>query len=144
MKDYSHIINLPHHQSVVRKHMSVSDRAVQFAPFAALTGHSEAIKETARLTDDFLEMDEDSLEKLSAKLRLLKEKLPEQPEIMVTYFVPDEKKSGGAYAQKTGIVRTIEEAERRLVFYDDDRIDIDMTVDFNGDIFSVLEYWKNG
>ena len=139
MKDYSKIINLPHHQSATRKRMSNYDRAAQFAPFAALTGHDEAIKETARLTDDYMEMGEDRLGELSAKIQLLIDKLSEQPEITVVYFVPDERKPGGSYAEKTGTVRLVEECERKLVFYDGDKIDINQVVDFKGEIFSVLE-----
>lgn len=139
MKDYSKIINLPHHQSATRKRMSNYDRAAQFAPFAALTGHDEAIKETARLTDDYMEMGEDRLGELSAKIQLLIDKLSEQPEITVVYFVPDERKSGGSYAEKTGIVRIIDEYERKLVFYDGDKILIDRVTDFKGEIFSQLE-----
>ena len=139
MKDYSKIINLPHHQSATRKRMSNYDRAAQFAPFAALTGHDEAIKETARFTDDYLEMGEDRLGELSAKIQLLIDKLSEQPEITVMYFIPDERKSGGSYAEKTGIVRIIDEYERKLVFYDGDKILIDRVADFKGEIFSQLE-----
>lgn len=139
MKDYSKIISLPHHQSATRKRMSNYDRAAQFAPFAALTGHDEAIKETARLTDDCIEMGEDRLGELSAKIQLLIDKLSEQPEITVVYFVPDVRKSGGSYAEKTGIVRIIDEYERKLVFYDGDKILIDRVADFKGEIFSQLE-----
>ena len=139
MKDYSKIISLPHHQSATHKRMSNYDRAAQFAPFAALTGHDEAIKETARLTDDCIEMGEDRLGELSAKIQLLIDKLPEQPEITVVYFVPDERKSGGSYAEKTGVVRIIDEYERKLVFYDGDKILIDRVADFKGEIFSQLE-----
>lgn len=139
MKDYSKIISLPHHQSATHKRMSNYDRAAQFAPFAALTGHDEAIKETARLTDDCIEMGEDRLGVLSAKIQLLIDKLSEQPEITVVYFVPDERKSGGSYAEKTGVVRIIDEYERKLVFYDSDKILIDRVADFKGEIFSQLE-----
>lgn len=139
MKDYSKIISLPHHQSATRKRMSNYDRAAQFAPFAALTGHDEAIKETARLTDDCIEMGEDRLGELSAKIQLLIDKLSEQPEITVVYFIPDVRKSGGSYAEKTGIVRIIDEYERKLVFYDGDKILIDRVADFKGEIFSQLE-----
>ena len=139
MNKYQAIINLPHYQSATRKRMSNYDRAAQFAPFAALTGHDEAIKETARLTDDYMEMGEDRLGELSAKIQLLIDKLSEQPEITVVYFIPDVRKSGGSYAEKTGIVRIIDEYERKLVFYDGDKILIDRVADFKGEIFSQLE-----
>ena len=98
-----------------------------------------AIRETARLTDAFENMSEDKLAELSAKMQVLTDKLSEQLEITVTYFIPDEKKSGGFYAEKTGTVRIIDEYERKLVFYGGDRIEIDKIVDFKGEIFSVLE-----
>ena len=139
MNKYQAIINLPHHQSSTRKRMSNYDRVAQFAPFATLTGHDEAIKETARLTDDYMEMGEDRLGELSAKIQLLIDNLSEQSEITVVYFIPDERKSGGSYAEKTGIVRIIDEYERKLVFYDGDKILIDRVTDFKGEIFSQLE-----
>ena len=139
MGKYDDIINLPNPTPTCRPRMSALDRAAQFAPFAALTGHDEAIKETARLTDDCIEMGEDRLGELSAKIQLLIDKLSEQPEITVVYFVPDERKSGGSYAEKTGIVRIIDEYERKLVFYDGDKILIDRVMDFKGEIFSQLE-----
>lgn len=139
MNKYQEIINLPHHQSSTRKRMSNYDRAAQFAPFAALTGHDEAIKETARLTDEYMEMGEDRLGELSAKIQLLIDKLSEQPEITVVYFIPDERKSGGSYAEKKGVVRIIDEYERKLVFYDGEKISIDRIIDFKGELFSALE-----
>ena len=96
-EDYSDIINLPHHQSKTRPHMTNYNRAAQFAPFAALTGHSEAIDETARLTDSKIELDEYEKEIIDRKLRIITENISTMPEITVCYFVPDEKKAGGAY-----------------------------------------------
>ena len=87
---YQDIINLPHHVSKTRLQMAMSDRAAQFAPFAALTGYDDAVKETGRLTDDKIEPEESSLNELNARIQLLRENLANAPEITFTYFKPDE------------------------------------------------------
>lgn len=119
---YDDIIDLPHHVS--RKHppMPLFDRAAQFAPFAALNGHEAAIKETARLTEAEIELDEDSKELLDIRLRQLQEHLAEHPEVSVTYFRPDEKKAGGVYETVTGKVKKVDEYVGELVFTDGRRI----------------------
>ena len=93
---YNEIMDLPHHVSKNRPQMPMSDRAAQFAPFAALTGYDDAVKETGRLTDDKIELEESSLNELNAKIQLLRENLADGPEITFTYFKPDERKAGGA------------------------------------------------
>ena len=103
MEGYEDIINLPHHVSKTRPQMSMLDRAAQFSPFAALTGYDAAIKETGRLTDEKIEMDEDRKAALDMKQAYLIEMIDEQPEISVTYFLPDTKKSGGSYVTVTGV-----------------------------------------
>ena len=95
MNGYDYIINMPHHVSETHPQMSMHDRAAQFSPFAALTGHSDAVKETARLTDEKIELTEEKISDLKQKLNFLNEHSAEQPEITVEYFVPDERKSGG-------------------------------------------------
>ena len=84
---YDDIINLPHHQSTVRAHMSLHDRAAQFAPFAALTGHEEAVEETARLTDERITLDETAIEKINQKLYDVVQHLSEKRTIIITYFI---------------------------------------------------------
>ena len=95
---YNEIINLPHHVSKMRPQMPMSDRAAQFAPFAALTGYDSAIKETGRLTDEKIEMDEEALNILNMKFKILVDSLDDEPEVTFTYFKPDERKAGGAGA----------------------------------------------
>lgn len=119
---YDDIIDLPHHVSKKRPQMPLLDRAAQFAPFAALTGHEAAIKETARLTEEEVEIDENSKELLDLKLQYVCEHLTEQPEVTVTYFKPDEKKVGGAYVTVTGRVKKVDEYRGELVFTDGRRI----------------------
>ena len=115
MGEYDDIINLPHHVSRKHPQMSIHDRAAQFAPFAALTGHGEAIAETARLTDRKIELDDYERLKLDEKLLILQEQIMEMPEISVTYFCPDEKKEGGKYVTVTKALRKINEMERTLL-----------------------------
>lgn len=102
--------------------MPMSDRAAQFSPFAALVGYDDAVAETARLTDNRAVLTEDDIFELNANLNRLLDSLDEQPEISVTYFVPDEKKSGGRYAEKVGTVRIYDSYANELVFTDGVRI----------------------
>lgn len=122
---YADIIALPHHTSIKRPRMSRENRAAQFSPFAALTGYDAAIDETARLTDEKLELDDDRINDINAKLQYIKDHIDEKPEISVEYFIPDEKKSGEAYVTVSGAVRIIDEYERSVVFGDGRRIAID-------------------
>lgn len=102
--------------------MSIHDRAAQFSPFAALTGYDDAVDETERLVDSKRELTEDEINELNADLNRLLEMLDEQPQIKATYFVPDERKSGGRYVQKTGVVRIYDSYTNELVFTDGERI----------------------
>ncbi|MBD5631884.1 MAG: hypothetical protein HDP34_01455 [Clostridia bacterium] len=115
---YEDIINLPHHQSDKRPHMSIYDRAAQFAPFAALKGYEQEIDEAIRTTDSKIELSDEQLYQLNEKLNELKEILNEQPVIRVIYFVPDEKKSGGKYLTIEQQIRKIDEYKRKLIFSD--------------------------
>lgn len=115
---YDDIIDLPHHISPGHPQMPLADRAAQFSPFAALTGHEAAIKETARLTDAFVELDEDRKTELDEQLQLLKENQLQRPEVEVTYFQPDLKKSGGTYVTIRGRVKKIDEYNRQLLLMD--------------------------
>ena len=105
---YGDIINLPHPTSLNHPRMSLHDRAAQFSPFAALTGHHAAIVETGRLTDRRIELDESEIARVDAELQHLQELLPERPTASITYFVPDERKSGGSYQTVTGEVKRID------------------------------------
>ena len=100
---YNEIINLPHHVSKTRPQMPMSDRAAQFAPFAALTGYDSAIKETGRLTDERIELDEEALTALDMKYQLLMDAFDDAPEVTITFFQPDERKAGGKYASQVGV-----------------------------------------
>ena len=136
---YNDIIDLTHHISTTRPRMSMLDRAAQFSPFAALTGYDAAIKETGRLTGQRIELTEECRTVLDRKQQVLLENLAEHPEVSVTYFVPDERKSGGAYETITGNLRRIDEVERFLVMVDGRKIPLDDIVNLESDVFpSVL------
>ena len=107
-RKYAGIMNLPHHVSLTRPQMPISDRAAQFSPFAALTGHGAAIAETGRLTDQRMELDEYEMARVDAELQRLQELLPSRPTASITYFVPDERKNGGSYQTVTGEVKRID------------------------------------
>ena len=122
MSEYDDIIDLPRPKS---KHepMPMSDRAAQFSPFAALTGYGDAIDETARLTDRRIELSEEESAELDYKQQYLA--TLDAPTVTVTYFVPDERKSGGAYVTHTGVLKRIDELERMMLFMDGTRVELD-------------------
>lgn len=139
MKDlYEDIINLPHHVSKTRPQMSMIDRATQFSPFAALTGYDAAIKETGRLTDEKIEMDEEALNILNMKFQLLVDRLADEPEITFTYFKPDERKAGGAYIDVTGKVKKVDDFERLIVMQNGTKMPMDDILNIEGEIFASL------
>jgi len=137
--NYDDIINLQHHVSSNREQMSVLDRAAQFSPFAALTGFDGAIKETARLTDLRIELDEAEKIILDEKLRIVQEQLSKQQQIEFVFFRPDEMKAGGSYICVTGTVKKIEGYERTVVMQDGTRIPIEEIVDITGEMFQDVD-----
>ena len=136
---YDEIMGLPHHVSKTRPQMPMTDRAAQFAPFAALTGYDSAIKETGRLTDERIELDVEALSALDMKYQLLMEALDEAPEVIITYFRPDERKAGGKYVSAVGAVKKIDDFERRITMQDGAKIPMDDVLSIEGELFSVLE-----
>ena len=116
---YEDIIGLEHHQSKTHPHMSIHDRAAQFAPFSALTGHGAAIAETARLTEHEIELDEYVMEKIDEELRWLAENLESKPQVTITYFVPDEHKEGGSYEHVTGYLKKLDSIGHLMIVVDD-------------------------
>jgi len=119
---YDDIINLSHHVSAVHPQMSVANRAAQFSPFAALTGYNDAIKETARLTTERIELSESDISVLDMKLRMLEELIAEHPEIVITHYQPDEKKKGGAYITECGTLKRIDGAEHTIILMNGDKV----------------------
>ncbi|MDO4272252.1 MAG: hypothetical protein Q4D16_01160 [Eubacteriales bacterium] len=130
MHRYDDIIELPHPRSASHPHMPIPDRAAQFAPFAALTGHEAAIRETARLTENRIELDDDVKEVIDEKLRMIQEMLPEhQPQIAVTYFQPDEEKAGGRYVTIRGSVKKIDAYSHSVIMADYRQIPVEEVSD---------------
>lgn len=121
---YDDIIALPHPEPRTHPRMSLHDRAAQFSPFAALTGHSAAIAETGRLTDSRITLDESEMARVDAELQHLQELLPSRPTVSITYFVPDERKAGGSYQTVTGTVRRIDTVNSVLLLTDQRAIPI--------------------
>ncbi len=120
--------------------MAVSDRAAQFSPFAALTGHDAAIKETARLTEKRVELVEYIKEAINRKLQIIVDRIKEHPEIVVTYFKPDEKKDGGAYVTAAGMAKKIDQYQRVVIMNDDTEIPIDEIISIDGKIFDTMMF----
>ena len=118
MSRYDDIINLPHHVSANHPRMSMHDRAAQFAPFAALVGYDDAVAETARLTESRPELDEQEQWELNARLCELADHIQEHPEVRVRYFVPDERKSGGAIIEVCGEVKKLVTADKTIILTD--------------------------
>ncbi len=121
---YDDIINLSRPVSGAHAPMSMEDRAAQFSPFAALTGHSEAILETARLTDKRMDLDQDVIEEINEKLQIIAEdvRLGKTIGASITYFVEDTKKEGGTYVKKDCVVKKMDEFEGMLILEDGERI----------------------
>ena len=139
MGKYDDIIDLPHFVSKKYPQMSMRDRAAQFSPFAALTGYDAEIKETTRLTDRRIELDEDVLDKLNERLYILRKVLDDgsvYPEVRITYFEKDLKKDGGKYITVSGRVRKIHEYRNIVIFEDGPEVPVHDISDIDGDIFN--------
>lgn len=129
--NYEDIINLPHHVSKQFPQMSMENRAAQFAPFAALSGHDEAIRETARLTEEQIDLDETSAMILNQQIALLRQKLKEKPLISVRYFKADSKKSGGYYKEFKARLKIIDEYTKCFVFCEGETIPMSSIVEIS-------------
>ena len=130
---YNDIIELPHHTSSKRPRMPQHDRAAQFAPFAALVGYGDDVKESARLTDAKIELDDYEKSALDMRLRILQEDPAGAPEVTVTYFLPDERKAGGSYVSVTGKVKRIDTVKSVVIMECGVIIPIDDIYGIDGD-----------
>ncbi len=129
MGRYDDIIDLPHHVSTTHHRMSMLERAAQFQPFRALTGYEDAVRETARLTDDRVELTEDEKVLLDGKLQRLADNLANHPLVTVVYFQPDKKKAGGEYVTTTGQLKKIDDYEGVLILAGGERVVIEDILD---------------
>lgn len=138
MSKYDDIINMPRHISKTRPQMSLYNRSAQFAPFAALTGYEERVKETTRLTDTKIEIDDGLRNILNMKLNIISEHLKEKPEITITYFIKDNKKSGGKYSTLKCIIRRIDLVNQEIILYDRSVIKLDDIINISGNLIEGL------
>lgn len=135
-KNYDDIINLKHFEPIKHKRMGIDARSAQFAPFAALTGYNDAIKETARLTDKRIELTEDEKEKLNNQIMFIIENNYLNPLVVFTYFVKDNKKTGGKYIEKEGIIKKIDNINGYIILKDKTKIKIDDIINITSNLFN--------
>lgn len=134
-ENYKDIINLTHHTSATRPRMTVYNRAAQFSPFAALTGYEEAVKETARFTDEKAEIDEYHIAMINDKLNIALEKKDQNSILSITFFKPDSRKKGGEYLTVSGILKGVDEVNHTLLLKDNTIIPINLIYDIDGEVF---------
>lgn len=133
---YNDILNMQYPNPEIEKDFPDKIlRGAQFAPFAALTGHDEAVKETARLTERFAELDEYEREELNRRLVYLKKHMTEKPTVTITFFVPDGKKEGGAYQTLIGRIKKLLPFEGLIVTEDDREIPVEEIVSIESELF---------
>lgn len=135
---YEDIVDLPHHVSKKHPQPTMADCAARFAPFAAITGYEEMVLEEARITDDRIELDENSKAALNEKLNMILEFIEELPEVSITYFEPDKKKAGGAYITVSGTVKRIDEYEHLVIMTDGKKINIADIYNLQSELFYSL------
>lgn len=132
---YDDIINLEHHVSKTHKQMSIEERSAQFAPFAALTGYEDEVKETERITERMIEITEDIRSILDEKIHLIQNKIVEQPEVTITYFIADSNKQGGKYQTINGKVKKIDDYKKRIILTNNTDILIKDIIEISSNIF---------
>ena len=136
---YNDIINLPHHVSKYHKPMSISDRAAQFAPFSALTGYAESINESGRLVDKKLELIDEDKEMICNKINYLLSNKDKQIEVMIVYFIKDDKKDGGRYQSISGIINKLNIEENYIQLQDKTKIYLLDILSINSNVFEVYD-----
>ncbi len=132
---YDDIISLPHHKSKTHRHMSLSERAAQFAPFAALTGFEETLDEVNRITETKKELSDDEKEIINQKLLMILDNLPERIDVEITYFEKDKNKSGGHYLTLKSSIKRIDEINHQLIMSNNKKISIDNILDIKSPLF---------
>ena len=144
---YDDIFDLPHHVSETHPHMSLSDRAAQFSSYKALSGYEDMVAEEARMTGSELELSEYEMELLGQKLDLISDVIAdgEHPLITFTVFIPDDRKSGGKYADITDRVKKIDAAFRKVVLMTkresgvNETLEFDRIINIHGDLVDCLD-----
>ena len=134
--NYEDIINLPHYEPKKHPRMSIESRAAQFAPFAALTGYDDAVKETARITYDRIEIDEGLKSVINNKLQVILNNIKDKPKVTFTYFIYDKKKSGGKYITVTGNVNKIDKVNNYVILTDKTKVPTNEITEVTSDLFN--------
>ena len=137
--NYEDIINLPHHTSSKHPRMSIESRAAQFAPFSALTGYEEAVRETARITDDRIDIDEGLKLFLNDRLQIILDNIKDKPEVTFTYFIYDKSKSGGKYVTIKGNVNKIDMTNGYVILTDKTIFPINEIISITSNLFKYVE-----
>ena len=132
---YNDIINLSHHVSKTHQQMSMKMRSAQFSPFAALTVFEESVVETSRLTENKKYLTEDEKEKLDRKIQLIEKWINDKPQVIITYFKPDNKKSGGKYIDLTGAIIKIDRNRNVIIMSNKKEIIVDDIIEIKSKLF---------
>lgn len=132
MNEYNDIINLPHFVSKKHPQMSKEARSAQFAPFAALSGYEDAIKETAKLTDNKIELSDEMINIINDKLLFIGKNIQDKPLITITYFVPDKRKNGGEYISVTNSIKQIDLINNIIILTNKKKICINDIIGISG------------
>ena len=138
---YDDMIGLGHHVSRTHPPMARGKRAAQFASFDALTGFGAAIHEAGRETEEKKELSEDEIDMINARLAVIEQHIKEQPNIAVTYFLPDTKKAGGRYVTVSGNIRTLDGTGHQIIMADGMSIPIDDVRFIEGSLFDAYEQY---
>lgn len=136
MSRYDDIIDRKYEGSMTHKRMSPENRAAQFAPFSALTGHDAAINETARLTTEKIELSPDEQRVLSERMKVALARLEEQSLLTFTAFQADALKSGGSYVSVNGIIKKYDEYEKSVILTNNKIVRIADIISIDGEIFN--------
>lgn len=124
-KYYGDIIELPRHISKRHTPMNIQNRAAQFAPFSALTGHNDEVMEKTRLTEDFIYLDESQIDNINQELNYIIDNFSSIESIFIKYFIKDEKKQGGRYESKRQGVKKIDTYNNILILQDNTKINFE-------------------
>ena len=131
---YARILNAERPIDQGHTKMSIADRAAQFAPLAALTGHKDSIDESSRIVSPFIELSNEEKLVISAKLNIIKEHLHTEVFTFI-YFKEDIKKKGGEYLTISSSVKKIDEYLDDVILSDNQRLKIGYLYDITSPIF---------
>ena len=134
-KIYADIFHMCRPVSYTYPRMSDEERSAQFSPFAALVGYDDEIDESARVTDEMSSLSDDQMQELNERINILDSCAEARPPVKVTYFVSDEKKSGGMYISATGTFKSVDKYEKCIIINDRTAIPIETVVNIESPIF---------